>query len=119
MSGIAPTRRHYRIVKSDPPTLMDFTSNAALGRPLRSGSSEEARYLWSGLSVMETQEQARTLQRRFPRLGAYIAVLDIPVDDLIRIERTLREPGHHTIWGEPDELLRAIVAVISAQAMSD
>lgn len=112
MSSNALMRRLYRVVKNDPPIRADFTSNAALGRPLRSGTSEEARRLWGGLSMTDTRERAGTLQRRFPQLGVYIAVLDIPRDGQVRVERTLREPGHHTVWGDPDELLRFVVAVM-------
>lgn len=61
--------------------------------------------------MMDTRERAGMLQRRFPQLGAYIAVVDIPMDGRIRVERTLREPGHHTIWGDADGLLRCVVAV--------
>lgn len=115
-SGIAPMRRLYRVVKSDPPMRTDFTSNAALGRPLRPGSSAEARRLWDGLSVTDTPEGASKLQRRFPQLGAYIAVLDIPMDGQIRVERTLRETGHHTVWGDSGELLRCVVAIVPIPA---
>jgi hypothetical protein len=111
VSGVAPVCRLYRIVKSDQPTEVDFTANDALGRPLRADSSDEARRLLNGLSMMDRQERAATLQRRFPLLGAYIAVVDIPMEGKIRIERTLREPGHHTVWGDPSELLRCVVAV--------
>jgi hypothetical protein len=66
--------------------------------------------------MMDTRERADTLQRRFPRLGAYIAVLNIPIDSGIRVERTLREPGHHTVWGDPGELLQCVVAVMPMPA---
>jgi len=83
--------------------------------------TEAARRLWDGLSMTDTRERAAMLQRRFPQLGAFIAVLDIATNGEIRVERTLREPGHHTIWGDPDELLRCVVAVtpIPASGRSD
>lgn len=74
-------------------------------------ASLRKRAVWDGLSMTDTRERAGILQRRFPQLGAYIAVLDIPMDGQILVERTLRETGHHTVWGDPGGLLRCIVAV--------
>lgn len=69
--------------------------------------------------MMDTPERARTLQRRFPRLGTYIAVLDILRDGSFRIERTLREPGHHTVWGDPERLLGVVIAVLPARMVDE
>src|SRR5262245_56113836 len=105
MSNTGSTRRLYRIVKGDPPTPTAFTTLSGPGRALRPVASAGARRLWHGLSMMDTLERVRALRRRIPMLGASIAALDIPWRDRIRIERTLREPGHHTVWGDPDELV--------------
>src|SRR5436190_12539075 len=61
----------YRIVRGNPPTLDDFISNAAKGRPLRD-SDPEARRLWDGISVQATEAQARRRVRQCPALGRYM-----------------------------------------------
>jgi hypothetical protein len=101
----------YRIVRSSPPTLQDFTSNSALGRVLRDPDPER-QHLWHGISVNATASQARTRARDFPALGRWIARLDIPSDAPVVWARTLpNSRGHHTLWGEPDVLLRCVVDV--------
>jgi hypothetical protein len=104
-------RLFYRIARNDPPRLQDFTSNRALGKqePL---DSEQA-VLWDGLSVQSTLAQARRRRRASPMLGVCIAVLRIPLDGSVRIERTLSSAGHHTIWGDPAQLLGLVVAIES------
>ena len=99
----------YRIVRSDPPTLIDFTSNHQRGMPTRSTDPEVIR-LWSGLSCWSTAAQARRLARNFPALGTHIAVMYIDPDAAIRVERT-RGPGHHTVWGEPMRLLACVTSI--------
>ena len=102
----------HRIVRTDPPTQDDFVSNAAEGRP--PPADPDRRAVWDGLSVYSTEAQARRKRRASPILGPYIAVLRVPTDGSVRIERTLVGDGHHTIWGEPDRLLALVVAVIPA-----
>jgi len=105
-------RAFYRIVISDPPTLMDFASNAAKGRILRNPTSELLDS-WSGISVWETEEQARrqarTLARRGRNLGNFIAELSI--EESVRHEQTFR-PGHYTLWDKPPVLLSSVVRVV-------
>ncbi|MDQ3700171.1 MAG: hypothetical protein M3442_04530 [Chloroflexota bacterium] len=62
------TRTVYRIIRADPPTLVDFTSAAVLGRPAPR-NSERAR-LHDGLSVFNTERQARNKANDLPALGA-------------------------------------------------
>lgn len=102
-------RLFYRIARTNPTTLDDFLSNAARGRPYPP-DPEDAR-VWDGLSVYSTAAQARRQRRRSPVLGLFIAVLRVPLDGSIRIERT-RGEGHHTIWGDPEVLLSLVVAVV-------
>jgi len=103
-------RTFYRIVKSDPPTLLDFTSNAARGRAPRTDEPEVLR-LWSGLSAFSTLAQARRKSRISPVLGAFVARLVLPDVGQVRYERT-RGTGHYTLWGEPSVLLAAVVSVV-------
>jgi hypothetical protein len=105
-------RTVYRIVRNNPPTLADFTSNAAKGLPLRD-DSPEMRRLWDGISVYATEAQARNKATQFPYLGAYLARLDVPDGAAVRIERTIRNSrGHHTLWGNPADLLRCVVVIL-------
>ncbi len=102
-----PSAHVFRIVRTNPPKRTDFLSNEALGRPLADPSFEE---LWRGISVFESEEQARGLARDVPRLGAFIAQLRIPAG--ARVERTLTRLGHLTIWASPDALLQGVVQVV-------
>lgn len=117
MESDAPSGRTlYRIVGTDPPTIADFTSGAERGRPIPRRLPAELHRLWDGLSAYATLAQARRKQRAVPVLGEYIAALAIVEDDDVRMERTTREPGHHTIWGPPPVLLASVVAVVRADA---
>jgi hypothetical protein len=101
-------RFFYRLVKSNPPTLEDFTSNLALGKQIPADPALAE--LWDGLSVQSTLAQARRRGRPSPALGRFVAVLRVPTDGSIRFERT-RGEGHHTIWGDSAVLLALVVSV--------
>ena len=103
------TRVLYRIVQTDPPTVRDFMSNAALGRPLLDPTPEKRR-LWSGLSFWATAAQARRNARRFRSQGEFLALVAIEVDGPIQVEKT-RGPGHYTVWALPHALLDRVVSV--------
>jgi len=111
-SGVGVTdeeyRSFYRIVRASRATLDDFVSNAARGRPKPSDPRDA--YVWDGLSVYNTAAQARRKRRESPVLGNFIAVLRVPLDGSVRVERT-RGAGHHTLWANPDALLSLVVAV--------
>jgi hypothetical protein len=106
----------YRIVRSDPPTLMDFTSAKALGKA-RPTDDPEALRLADGLSVFRTEAQAHRHARRMPMLGGYIAAVAIAANAPVYVERTLRTPGHHTLWGNPAFLLSCSRRVVAVRAM--
>lgn len=105
------TRILYRIVRNDPPTLLDFTSNAALGRALRN-PTPELLDRWAGLSTYDSEGQARWRARRAAEqgrpLGQFIAMLEVGPGT--RVEKTFAR-GHHTIWGEPAVLLANVMRV--------
>jgi hypothetical protein len=107
-----PVRRFYRVVGTSPPTRQDFLSAQALGRPLRANASEEHQRIFDGLSVSSTIEGARYTIERFPRLGAFIAMLDVPDDGRFRIEQTTLTVAHYTIWGDTVALLEFVTAVL-------
>jgi hypothetical protein len=108
-------RTFYRIVHA--PTLNsqridDFTSDD--GRGEEPPDDPDLRRLHDGISVFATEAQARNKARDFPFLGGFIARLDVPDDAPLRVERTLRSRGHHTVWGEPIDVLRCVTAVTPA-----
>lgn len=109
-------RTFYRIVRTDPPTLTDFTSAKMLGK-VRPTDDLEALRLADGLSVFRTEAQAQRHARRMPMLGVYIAEVATPSDAPVRSERTLRTPGHHTLWGSPAFLLACVRRVVAVPAM--
>lgn len=101
---------YYRIVRSRPPTLADFTSRAEQGYPLPNPTPDRQR-LWQGISAYATLAQARRNARRFPQLGNYIAAIDLSKGKHLMHERTTQQPGHFTIWGEPAQILACLVSV--------
>lgn len=102
----------YRVVKRNPPIEEDFFSPARLGRPLHR-DTPALRRSWEGVSAADTESAARGLARRFPMMGAYIAVLDVPEDGSIQFEQTGADAHHFDLWAEPHELLARVVATVS------
>ncbi len=107
-------RTVYRIVRANPPALVDFLSDAERGRASFKDTPEVQR-LRTGRSVYATEAQARRRARGSPFLGQYIAAVELGDDDPVRLERTLqRSAGHHTLWGEAALLLTRVVRVVPA-----
>ena len=110
----APTETFYRIVKTTPPTLDDFTSNAAKNRIPR-GREVTDSAVHHGLSMYSRQDDAIHMAQRFPKLGDFIAEVAIPIADPdIRIRRHAINPNdsHHTVWCAPDQCLSYVFAII-------
>jgi hypothetical protein len=104
----------YRFVRTDPPTIRDFLSNAEAGKRLRAeaGETEEQ---WRGLSGFDSLTAAQAMLRRVPRFPLrLVALLELPDDAPVRSRKTFG-PGHYTLWGEPELLLGAVVAVIRVE----
>ena len=101
----------HRIVKTDPPTISDFLSNAAQGHDMPADPAKQT--VWDALSAYSTLAQARRKRRTSPILGRYIAVLRVPIDGPVTFERTFGE-GHFTVRGNPEMLLRMVVSVVPA-----
>jgi hypothetical protein len=102
----------YRIVSSNPPRQDDFLSQLSLGRTPRRATPHVLR-LWDGISVYETEGQARDLARDSPHLGGYIAAVRIPEGGAIRYERATGRRGHCTLWGKPEDLLALVVSIVA------
>ena len=98
----------YRIVPTGTPTELYFTSYRAQGRILRHPTAELLDR-WAGISVYESEGQARHWARKRPYLGAFIA--ELRINEGIRREQTGRS-GHYTLWGDPESLLRSMVRVV-------
>ena len=103
--------KFYRLVRSNPPTLDDVTSQKAKGVPMARPDPEVA-LLWDGISVYATVTQARNQARAKPWLGAYIAELAISEGERITFRRTGTGRGHHTLWGDPVELLACLTRIV-------
>ena len=113
----ASFRLFYRIVRTNPPTIADFMSNAAKGKRPRHPEPEVLR-LWDGLSAYSTVEQARATAQLFPRLGRYIATVRVPEPGTVQFEQT-RDPaeGHFTLWGEPAEMLALVMSAAPVETV--
>jgi hypothetical protein len=106
-----PYVEFFRILEGPLPTLRDFMSYEALGRQPRRRTPEVLRR-WSGISVYQTEEQARALASWRPSIGQYIATIRLEVSGPFRWEQTGDpDSGHHTLWSEPSNLLQRVVSV--------
>jgi hypothetical protein len=101
----------YRVVKSDPPTEEDFRSHKARGIPLRR-DTPELRRSWEGVSVYDAEEKAREAIARFPRIGQFIAEVRIAEGGPVTFEQTTDDPHHYDLWGEPGDMLTAVIRVL-------
>lgn len=111
------TREWYRLVRSNPPNLRDFMSNKALGKTLR---NERDREIHDGLSVHQTLRQSRNQAQAFrgnPFVG--IAILEIPEGSGMPWKRTGQSEGHHTLWAEPEDLIRYVREVVELPDSKD
>lgn len=106
----------YRIVQSRTPTLADFTSNADAGLTLQPPDSPERRRLWEGLSGYSSRAAAEASAARAGwRNGRYLAEI---VDEAapVTVEKTLRDPAHYPLWGDPATVLALVEHVIPIAA---
>jgi hypothetical protein len=95
---------------------MDFTSNKDLGKKPRNAEIADPS-LHGGLSVMDTLERALERAREYPMQGTFVAELTIPTDSLIMVKRTTKTPGHYTLFGNADTILRCVTQVISVASL--
>ncbi len=108
--------RFFRILTAEDPTLDDFLSGAAQGDEPPRTDDPLVHRMWQGISVYATETQARK-KAKASRLGDYIAELSVPVGGSIAFRRTggSRARGHHTLWGDPEELMACITRVVAVE----
>jgi hypothetical protein len=104
-------RTFYRIVKSDPPTLRDFMSFQELGQRPRDLNDPEVLRRWDKVSVWDEEQRARRLARLRPRLGAFIARLEIPDTSPITAEPA-GGTGHYSLTATAAELWQWVESVV-------
>src|SRR5437899_2545496 len=103
----------YRIVRSQRPTLGEFMSYRALGKPLPDDADADLVDRWDAVSAYETEAQARTRALRVGgRFGRFIAAVEYD-ETTVRWQHTPgRRDGHLDIWCSPAVLLAGLRTVI-------
>jgi hypothetical protein len=92
----------YRIVERCPPTLDDFRSYEALGRPY----NRRDFFKGTGVSMHTTAARSRKVARRYSR-GGGVATVELRGAP-IAWARTGGQ-GHVTVWAPAERLLEAVV----------
>jgi hypothetical protein len=104
-------------VRSAEPDARDFLSHKELGRKPPKEPAEF--YLWDGVSVYDDAAAARaTAEYYWPRLGEYLATLEVPADASLRYQETGKHPHHCTLWGMPEAMVARIVSVEAIRRVS-
>jgi hypothetical protein len=108
----------YRILFTAEATDLDFTSTEALGGR-KEPRSLEGKHIWTGISVYDSEEAARAQANYWwPKIGAYIARLEIPVDASILVKQTTDDRSHFTLWGTAQELRACVSSIVSVRSAS-
>lgn len=103
-------RVFYRIVQAERPTEDDFTSNYAKGRPPRAMERENPE-VHRSISVFARREEALAVQQTYPKLGSWIAEIELADAEP---EIVVRGPGphsrssHHGLEGTAAAFLRRV-----------
>lgn len=101
-------RLAYRVCRANPPVLFDFFSHFRRGIKMRV-ATPRAIDLSKGVSLWDTEVQARGLALRYPHTGYYIAAVAVPSN--VRQERS-PDSGHLNVWAEPEEMLAWVKGVV-------
>ena len=83
----------------------DFLSPTEQGRPRPPHASATG---WAGVSVFDTIEEAIAQAKRFPKLGQFIAELEVPDD--IPMDGP-HDRGHFDLLDEPDAFAGWVIDV--------
>lgn len=97
------------MVRSERPDETAFWSPARHGRQLRGTITPDLARSWRSVSFWDSREAAERLAHAYPRLGRWIAVVELPPD----VQAVAAgPPGHVDVETEPQVLLRALVRVL-------
>lgn len=117
MRGPATGRTFYRLVRTNPPTGIDWLPPAKLPRKaLRPASDPLAEHWNEGLSVWETLDRARqeaaVLAARHGGKShfRYVARLDFGFYTSVECDDTIKTPLHWTLFGPTDEIIDAMTS---------
>jgi hypothetical protein len=101
--------RFYRIARNKPAILEDLLSHEASGkvRPKRVPPER-----WAAVSMFDTVENALTMLADLPKLGEFLAILELP--DEVRRERTGPSPGHYSVYETGENLIGYLINTIDA-----
>ncbi len=105
----ARPRYLYRVVKSEQPDETAFSSPARQGRRLQPPITPEVLGAWRSVSFWDTPEAAEELARAYPKLGQWIATVELP-PEIAPVP--YGSPGHWDVEADPTDLLRALVRVV-------
>lgn len=100
-------REFFRIVRGKEPTLEDFRSLRAQGRPLRNRTYERE---WAeGISVFDDFDRACEVARTYGfRPGAYVVRIMVPDDGTVKFKQTFDDEHHYTIYAEPERVFALV-----------
>lgn len=99
----------FRVIREPDASRADFLSDRTRGKHPRDVSPEALRR-HEGFSVWTSEERARAIAQRFPRLGTHIAELELP--EGARLEPFRDTPDHQTAYGDPDAFLASVVQIV-------
>jgi hypothetical protein len=93
----------YRITADATPKVHDFLSKRDKHDPQM---RQEHWLLYVGLSMFAEEAQAEAIRDRF-RPHQHVAEVHLRTKRGFSLARTGKTPGHHTVWGKPEDLLAA------------
>jgi hypothetical protein len=108
-------RSFFRLVETDPPTHEQFLSYYDRGLIPTDATPREI-HMYKGVSVFETEEQARKLASEVRRRYDHIAEVSIP--EGVLVERQGLREGHHNVYASADDLLHWVVRVVPVRSQS-
>lgn len=106
----------HRIVRgrSGPATLSSLRSHYERDLPPR-GYERRLAVIHMGLSVFSSQDAARAMALRWPKIGRFLAEMQLEPGSGFCLADTGR-PGHSTLWGRPLQLRDSIVDIVHLEA---
>jgi len=105
-----PGETFFRLLRGSEPQVEDFLSDEQDER-VESLAATGSMALYRGFSVRNTLAQARRLAKAPGLRREYIAELSLTWKEGDAVARTLSTPGHHTLWGNPELLLKRVMNV--------